>query len=752
MRSALFVALIAAGATPSARASEQSPAPPSVAAATAGTRTVSGRVITAGGQPAIDSQVELLELGRRSTVDETGAFRFETVPPGAYLLQAHSARWGSAVTRIEVADQAIALDVILDRAQHSETVVVSATAEAATLSELAQPVSVLSGTDLLSRLQPTLGETLAQQPGVSSTYFGPGASRPVIRGLGGDRIRVLESGVGTGDASSTSPDHAVSYDPLSARQIEVVRGPATLLYGSNAVGGIVNVLDDRVPDGPSDKPIHGRAALAGATAADDRSGAASLNGGGGLLAWHADFLKRDADDVNIPGFARSAELRAEDPREEEARDTLPNSYSRSTSGALGASLVGARGFLGVSFSGLDTNYGSPAEEEVHIELRQRRGDIRGEWHQPVSGLRNLRLRIGIADYEHTEFEGEEPGTKFTNEAWEGRLEAAHGSLGPFQGTVGVQAGHRDFAALGEEAFVPPSTTGVLALFAFEEAHSGDWRFQLGGRYERQDTDANGDEPLTRDFSAVSGSAGIVYAPGPAWSAALTVARSVKLPNAEELFANGPHLATGAFEIGDPDLGKENSLGFDVSLRRHTGRVTGDLTLFLNRFDGFIFEQLTGEEEDGLQVIQYLQRDAEFFGAEAEVRIDLVHREPHHLHADLSADYVHAELRDIGEPLPRIPPVRLGAALHYDAERWTAGVEVRGAAKQDRVSPFERPTDGYALLNATLGLRLFAGRNVAEFMLRGTNLTNAEARTHVSFLKDIAPLPGRDVRLDMRFSF
>jgi iron complex outermembrane receptor protein len=716
-------------------AQENPPTPAAAARASRPAGTVSGRVTTAGGQPATDARVELVQLGRRSPVDETGRFRFEQVPAGHYLLQAHSPRWGSAVLRVEVdGSQGAALDVTLDRVQHSESVVVSAMAEAATLSELAQPVSVLSGTELAARLQPTLGETLAQEPGVSSTYFGPGASRPVIRGLGGDRIRILQSGIGIADASSTSPDHAVSYDPLSAQQIEVVRGPAALLYGSNAVGGIVNVLDDRVPDAVSDKPLHGRAQLAGATADDQRTGAASLSGGGGAVAWHADFLRRQTDDVNIPG------------------GVLANSFTENTSGAVGASLVGSRGFVGASFSGLDSNYGSPAEEEVHIEMRQRRGDLRGEWHQPMSGLRNLRLRVGIADYEHIEFEGEEEGTRFTNDAWEGRLEGAHGSLGPFQGTVGVQAVHRDFAAIGEESFVPPSTTDVLALFAFEEARRGRWRFQLGGRWEKQDTEARGDDVITRNFDAVSGSAGLVYAPGQAWSAALAVARSVKLPNAEELFSKGPHLATNAFEVGDPDLDQEKSLGVDLSLRRSVGRVSGDLTLFMNRFDGYIFEQLTGQEEDGLQVIEFVQRDADFVGAEAQVRIDLLHSEPHHLHADLSADYVRAELRDTGEPLPRIPPFRYGFALHYDSERWDARVELRGAAAQDRLASFETETDGYTLLNAALGYRLFAGRNVVELFLRGTNLGDVEARNHVSFLKDVAPLPGRDVRLDLRFTF
>jgi iron complex outermembrane receptor protein len=738
--------------------------------------TVSGRVLTASGQPAADAHVELAELGRRLEVDATGAFRFDGVPPGTYVLHAESARAGVNVARVEVsAEQDVRVEVTLERTMHQEFVVVTATGGAATLSEVAQPVSVLSGPELSLRMQPTLGETLAQQPGVSSTYFGPGASRPVIRGLGGDRVRILQSGVGTADASSTSPDHAVSFDPLSAQQVEVVRGPATLLYGSNAVGGVVNILDDRVPDAAPDRPLHGKADLSGATAANERAGALSLTGGKDRFAWHADFLKRKTDDVDIPGFAESAALRAEEEAEggegeehEEVQGVLENSAVDNTGGAAGVSLVGSGGFLGVAFSGLDSLYGVPghahhaeeeaeggaAEEEaaVQVDLRQRRGDLRGEWRHPFRGLRSLRARFGLADYEHQELEGGAVGTVFTNESWEGRLEGRHGKAGPFEGSIGVQGFRREFSALGEEAFTPPTLTRSWAVFAFEEAPLGSWRLQLGGRVEWQDIESSGEDALTRDFTGYSGSAGLVWQGEEGWGVALTAARSTKLPNAEELFSNGPHLATRAFEIGDPTLDKEKSLGLDVSFRKRSGPLTGQLNFFLNRFDGYIFEEGTDEVEDGLQVFRYVQRDADFYGGEAQARIELYHAEPHHIDIDLMADYVRAELRDTDEPFARIPPFRYGVGLHYESPRWTGLLEMRGAAEQDRIGAFERPTDGYTLLNASLAWRAFFGRSVLELMLRGTNLTDEEARNHVSFLKDMAPLPGRDVRLSLRLAF
>jgi iron complex outermembrane receptor protein len=378
--------------------------------------------------------------------------------------------------------------------------------------------------------------------------------------------------------------------------------------------------------------------------------------------------------------------------------------------------------------------------------------VRGEWREPFSGFQAVRVRFGLADYEHRELEGEQTGTVFRNESWEGRLELRHRPAGPFHGSFGLQGFERDFSALGEEAFVPPTRTRSWALFLFEEAASGPWRFQLGGRVERQDVEAAGEDAVARELTGYSGSAGLVWQNARGWGAALTVARSTKLPNAEELFSNGPHLATRSFEVGDPALGNEKSLGIDVSVRKRTGPVTGQVNVFLNRFDDYIFAQSTGEEQDGLQVFRYAQRDATFRGAEAQAHVELFHSEPHHVDLDLVADYVRAELRDTGEPLPRMPPFRYGVGIHYEGGRWNGRLEVRGSAAQHRVAAFERPTDGYTLLNANIGWRLFLGRSVFELLLRGTNLTDREARNHVSFLKDLAPLPGRDVRLSLRLSF
>jgi iron complex outermembrane receptor protein len=748
-------------------------------AQTAAGGSLTGKVTTLDGQPVADAQVRLVELNRRTSVDEGGTFRFENVPAGSYLLEAVSRRLGTAVERVRIAAGAtVETTLALDVSIHREEILVTAGAEAHSRYEIAQPASVLSDDELQERLQPTLGETLSQEPGVSSTFFGQGASRPVIRGIGGDRIRVLETGLGAGDASTTSPDHAVSIDPFLAERIEVVRGPATLLYGSSAVGGVVNVIDSRIPGELPAEKLTGTVELRGGSASDERGGGAQLAGGAGRLAWHVDFLKRETDDYEIPGFAESQALRdaeegeggGEEEEHEEAFGLLPNSATDTESGAVGLSYVGENGFLGASVSGLDTLYGipgghhheegegageggEPAEEAaVRIDLKQRRYDLRGGFTRPFGPFRGANVRFGVTDYEHVELEGEEIGTRFTNDGWEGRFELLQNRTGSLSGSVGLQILSRDFEAIGAEAFVPPTQTDSRAVFAFEEVERGPWRLQFGARYERQDVTATTAGVNDRSFNGLSGSFGLIYGPGEDYSLGISVARSTKLPNAEELFSNGPHIATNAFEIGDPNLDAETSLGLDLTLRKTGGPLKGEITLFGNRFDSYIFEQATDEEEDGLPVFRYVQRDAEFYGAELSGVAALFHDEPNHVDLEIGADFVRAELRDTGEPLPRIPPRRYRLGLHYQGDKLQGRIEGIRAEKQDRVSELELPTAGYTLLNASVGYTFFTSRAVYDVLLRGTNLTDEEARNHVSFLKDLVPLPGRDVSLSLRVSF
>ncbi len=681
---------------------------------------------------------------------------------------------------------------IPSRDAETERVIVRSTPLGGDLFEQTQSVTVLSGEELKLRLEPTLGETLSREPGVSSTYFGPGASRPVIRGLGDDRIRVLQNGVTTIDVSNVSPDHAVTTEPLTIQTIDVVRGPATLLYGPNTVGGVVNVIDNRIPTEKLQRPIEGKAEGRFGTADEARSGAGVFEFGLGPIVVHLDGFKRETDDIEIPGFARSERLRRIaplEPGEEEARGTLPNSFTESEGGAAGASYVWDKGYIGAAYSGIDSRYGTVAEEEVTIELEQRRWDVRGAFNQPFAPIKAINYKWSYSDYTHTEFEGPEVGTVFEIDGYDARLEVLHEKLGVFEGAIGYQGQHTNFSALGAEAFLPPVETTSNAMFVFEEIAFDPVRLQFGARYDHQSNDRAENEifgpSLTRAFDAFSGSAGLVYTPVEPYVIALSVAYTQRPPTYVELFANGPHIATNAFEVGDVGLGKEDSLAFDLSLRKKTGRITGSLSLFYNRFSDFIVAKPTGEfsgpeeeGEEGLPVFAYQPVEADFVGGELALTFHILEpydREEapsmsgkdgkavvagagrrssrHELHLDTKADYVYAQDRSADRSLPRIPPFRTSAALVYGyGDRFGARIEGQYVAEQDRTAEFELPTADYFLLNASVTYRVKAGPIDFDVYLKGTNLTDAEARFHTSFLKDIAPLAGRGALLGVRATF
>lgn len=724
----------------------------SIAAAASAQRTatVVGTVYDPQAQPVGGATVTLVELRRSVTTAADGTFRFENVPPRHYHVRADSPRLGFTVGEAEVAaGETRTVEIVIDPLVHAEEIVVTASADSRRESEVYQPVNVLGDEELAARLQPTIGETLAQEPGVSSTSFGAGASRPVIRGLGADRVRVLEEGIGTGDVSNVSPDHAVSVDPAGAEQIEIVRGPATLLYGSNAVGGVVNVISDRIPNEIPASAVSGTVDLRYASAAEEKSSAVAVNGGIGQFAWHADVSLRDTNDYEIPGPADPED----DPDHFEG--VLENSAMQSRSTTLGGSYVTDRGFLGAAVTSFATNYGVPGhahegEPPVRIDLDSQRLDVKGELTQ-LGFFDSARIRLGLTDYEHVELEGDEVGTRFTNDGFEGRLEARHRALGRVRGTWGAQLTTTDFVAMGEEAYIPPNESRSTAVFAFEELPGERLDFQFGARYEHQHVNVDADELPDREFSGVSGSIGAIWRPLEGYAVALSLARAVRLPTATELYANGAHAATGQFEIGDPMLNEETSLGLDISLRRTVGRFRGELNLFNNKFDGYIFETPTGEIEDEMPVFTFVQRDARFRGAEIATHTHLFSRGESHVELDLSADYVRATLSGGGN-LPRIPPVRAAIGLRAHGGPWQWMAELRHTFDQNDVAPLETRTEGYTFVNALVGYRLIAGNTVHDILLRGTNLTDELARSHVSPLKEQAPLPGRDVALSYRLLF
>lgn len=652
---------------------------------------------------------------------------------------------------------------------HLDNVVVTASPLARAPDEISAPTSVLAGAALTQRQQPTLGETLAGLPGVDSTWFGPGASRPVIRGLGGDRIRVLTSGVGTIDASVVSPDHAVSLDPLLIDRVEILRGPAALLYGGGAIGGVVNVIDGRIPESLPAGPLTGRLEVRGDHAAEERAGAAVFTGAAGRVAWRLDGFRRETDDLRIPGFAETPALLTDHDEEEEAapaKGRLPNSATASTGAALGLAYIGDQAHLGLAYSGFDTLYGVPGhahhEEEndpeqteagVRIDLRQRRLDVHGEKLASAGLLRAAKIQLGFADYRHDELEGDTLGTRFENKGYEGRFELLHAKLGAFEGALGLQSSRSDFRAEGDEAFLPPTVTQNNAVFLYEEAVTGTITWQLGARAERQKITADAGTGLPgRSHSLATFTGGAVWKIVPGWLFTFSLSANERAPNAQELFADGPHAGTGAYELGDPSLRPERSTGLDLGLRRRLGRVTGEVSLFLNRFDGYIFEQATGDEADDLPVFAFVQRDAELRGGEAELTIHLHESKQTATDIRLFVDTVRATNTSDDTPLPRTTPVRFGAAVEWRSGPWSFGAEWRQVENQARTAPGETATPGYDLVNLGASRRFNLDHGHIEIFVRGRNLLDETARVHASYLKDIAPLPGRSLTLGVRLAF
>jgi iron complex outermembrane receptor protein len=737
-------------------------------AAAQGTGSIRGRAIGADGHVPRTGEATLVDQRRRSPLGELGDFEFDSLAEGSYLVVVTTPLHGDGVARVDVAAGAVSeVEVQLNLTTHSEEMVVSASPDVRSQLELASPTTVLSGEDLMLRRQGSLGETLADEPGISSTSFSAGASRPVIRGLEGDRVRMLQGGIGVGDASATSPDHAVSVDPAAAERIEVIRGPATLLYGSSAIGGVVNVEDSLIPIFEANLPFSGKVDLWAGSVDDQTGGAAALGGGGGHWAWSLQGTARDADDYRIPGFA---EVGAEGEIDEEpAHGRLPNSAVETTSVGVGGSyFFGHRGFLGASVSGFESEYGLPGahEEESHdegdghhelggprIDLSRTRFDLRGELSSAFGPFRGLRGRFGLVDYEHDELEPDGAvGTTFLNDAWEARVEAVQLSRGRWSGSVGVQLGQDEAEARGEEAFIPRHETGNWGLFVFEEVGFEDWSLQFGGRVDGRDLDVADAGSRDRSFSDFSASVGAVYRPNEVTAVGLSLASAAKFPTGQELYADGAHLAVQAYEIGNEDLGGERSLGFDLFLRRSEGRVAGEISLFRQDFDDFIFQAFTGELIDGLPVVLYSQTDAEFTGAEAKASIEVWEHKRNHLDFRVFADYVRAEASATGDNLPRIPPLGFGGGVHYHGEHYHGMVEVRHRDGQDDLAPNETPTASNTVINASFSYRFLVGDRIFDALLRGRNLTDEEVRNHTSYVKDSVPLPGRDVTLSLRLHF
>ncbi|MBU4634216.1 TonB-dependent receptor [Pseudomonas chlororaphis] len=632
--------------------------------------------------------------------------------------------------------------------------------------QTAAPSTVLEGDELTLQQQGSLGETLNKQPGVSSSYFGPGASRPIIRGLDGDRIRLLRNGVGALDASSLSYDHAVPLDPVNVERIEIVRGPAALLYGGSAIGGVVNTFDNRIPT-EAIEGIHGAGELRYGGADTTRSSAGKLEAGNGTFALHLDANSRQFNDLKIPGYARSRHAPpSEDGDGKKGR--LGNSDGRQDGGAIGGSYTWDDGYAGLSYSNYDSNYGSPAEEDVRIRMKQDHYAFASELRNLDGPFSSLKFDAGYTDYEHREIEGGETGTIFKNKGYEARVEARHQPLGPLNGVIGTQVSRSEFSALGEEAFVPQTDTDSAALFILEELQATErLKLSLGGRLEhtRVDPDSKGNERFSQadsssSFTAGSLSSGAVYTLTPIWSVAATLGYTERAPTFYELYANGAHVATGTYEVGDANLSKEKAVSSDLALRFDNGTHKGSVGVFYSHFSNYIGLLGSGRtlndegEEDagGMPEYTYSGVRARFAGIEAQDHWKLGESAYGKFALELSGDYTRAKNLDNGEALPRIAPLRLNSGLLWELDRWQARIDVEHAASQRRVPDNESGTDGYTTLGASAGYHFDIGSSQWLAFVKGENLTNQTVRYASSILRDIAPAQGRSIEVGLRTTF
>jgi len=620
--------------------------------------------------------------------------------------------------------------------------------------DMVVPVSVLGGRELSLRRQGTLGETLNGIPGVTATQFGPNASRPVIRGMDGERVRIMQNGVGVLDASSLSFDHAVGIDPLIIEQIDVVRGPAALLYDGSAMGGVVNAIDHRIPKESLDG-YTGRAEARFGGPDNTRNGAAVMDVGNGTFALHADVYSRETSNLEIPGYAVSKRKSRADgtPRDSKGNGKLNNSDALANGGALGAAWTFDTGYLGVSYADSNNNYGTVAEDSVRIDMQNKRLELAGEVRDLKGPLQKLKLRMAHTDYQHVELEDGVVGTTFKNRGVQGSLEAPHAPIAGINGVLGYQFQNTRFQALGAEAFVPGVTTQDQSVYVYEEYAINQHKLTFGGRTGQTTVNSadssNFGAGQNNSFNPNSFALGGLYAINDSWNATFNLSHNERAPSYFELYANGEHVATGQFEVGNANLNKETSNGIDAQLKWKANGHSITFGAYATRFQNFIglFNNGATDPGSGLPIANFQAVPALFKGLELEGKFALNDEWA----LKLRGDYVHAKDTRNNEYLPRISPLRLGGGLDYHLGNWNARVDVLHAFKQNDVAENELKTDGYTNLSALVAFKLPVKYHV-ELFAKANNLLNDEIREHASFLKDISPAGARSILVGARADF
>ncbi|MCB1690776.1 MAG: TonB-dependent receptor, partial [Halioglobus sp.] len=645
-----------------------------------------------------------------------------------------------------------------------EEIVVTANPLGQTSDDLSQSVTVLQGEALRQQLANSLGETLARTPGIANASFGENVGRPVIRGLQGTRVGVLSNSMAVADASSLSQDHAVSVEPFLVDQIEVLRGPSTLLYGSGAIGGVVNMVSPTIPQAIPENGYSGRATAEGNTAADEEFAAGRLDLGSGQFALHVDGFHRRTDDYDIPGNANlypeddHEDHEGEDHDEHEEHDsgTLDNSYLKNHGWTVGGSWIGEQWLVGLAYTDYRSEYGIPGDAHVHeheedhdeehedeheeeheeeeapvsIDLKSQRTEVEIAGRDPLPGFEQIKLRYVDTQYEHTEYEGREVGTVFNSDTDNSRLELKHDRWGIWQGAFGLQYTEVNFSAKGAEAFVPTSKTDTTGAFWIERADMDEWQFDLGMRYE----DVQSKVPNTLiaeegetgpkanvDYQPFSASAGVLWQATDIFGLSFSAAHAERAPAPEELFANGPHIATQVFEVGDASLDKEKNLHLEAGVSVTVAGLTGSANVYYDDFDNYIYLSDTGEEQDGLPVQLWQQQGADFIGGEIELRYDFDPGRYGHWQVFGFGDIVDGELSD-NTDVPLAPPARIGMGLDWDHAGFAANLLWIHAYKQDNTAPLETPTPGYDLLNAEVSYSVVTGEQLEfQVYLQGQNL-------------------------------
>jgi len=776
-------------------------------------QTLSGTVTNAAGKPLANATVEIEALKRVTSTNELGEFTFSNVKEGDYTLHIFASGFAHLHEHTQAqSDNAGGANFVLARSA-IEVIDVHATPMHLSVMESATPVSVLSGETLRRQQAATLGDTLEKLPGVQSNFHGNVASTPIIRGLSGPRVLITQNGLDVSDVSRVGPDHAVASEASTAKQIEVLRGPATLFFGSGAIGGVVNVVDQRVP---TSTETRGEFVLETQTVNDQKLGTFNVTTGVDNIAFYADGFYRDSNDYETPV--------APDIDDPDGAHVVENSNEESNGFTLGTSYLFDQGYVGVAVERFEREYGVPGhshggDTSVFADLEQTKYQLLGEYNFTNDFLQSVHFRAGYTDYEHAEVEGGLVGTTFSNETEELRVELLHKPMAGWRGGISLHYKGSDVFAQGEEAFTPPSEMEMFAVALMEERHFGDFLVQLGARAESVTLDASsvllpeldahehddehdhdehahdeheheGSEfvrqfAVDQEITPISLSAGVVYTINESYNVGVSLSRSERAPSASELLSFGPHIGTRTYEIGALfDLSEEGEFvlsqtaidletanNIDLTFRKTQGDVGFVFNAFYNQVDNYYFQEETGlfaesghdhahdeeghdeeehsedEHSDELPVYLFGSADAVLHGFELQVAWQTTDN----LKLDFFADYVKARLKD-GGALPRTSPMRVGSHVAYTLDNFRADLDITYFAKQDDISTFETETDGYTLVDASITYDIPLGDIDLSVYLSGENLTDEEARVHTSFLKDIAPRPGRNFAFGVRGYF